>query len=138
MSIRTICNCRKLVNIPNYKEKAPCYYEKEITFSAAKIFSKKCFHKIPKEAGVYELSVSSKNNYRHYKSNVIYIGCSRNLRKRLGNYSGNKLKNGCLKKIISNNNVFLRFYLTENYILLEKKLLKNFKTIMASCQRLIV
>jgi len=33
LSVRTICNCRKLLNIPNYKEKSACYYEKDITFS---------------------------------------------------------------------------------------------------------
>ena len=33
LSVRTICNCRKLFNIPNYKEKSAYYYDKNITFS---------------------------------------------------------------------------------------------------------
>lgn len=90
-------------------------------------FSKKSFHKIPTEPGVYELSILSKINYRNQRCNAIYIGSSKNLRKRIGNYSGKKLKNGCLKTIIHNNDVYMRFCLTENYLLLEKKLLKNFK-----------
>ena len=33
LSVRTICNCRKLLHIPSYKEKFACYYGKEIIFS---------------------------------------------------------------------------------------------------------
>ena len=91
------------------------------------MLSKKRFNKIPTEAGVYELSLSSKIDYLNHKSNVIYIGSSNNLRRRIANYSSNKLRNVCLMKFIINNDIFLRLCLTENYILLEKKLLKKFK-----------
>lgn len=127
LSLRTICNCRKLVNIPNYKERDSYYYEKDIDFSSYIMLSKKYFSKIPAEPGIYELSASSKIDYLNYRSNVIYIGCSKNLRKRIAGYSGNKLKNSRLNKFINNYDVFLRFCLTENYILVEKRLLKNFK-----------
>ncbi len=33
LSVRTICNCRRLLNIPSYREKFTHYYEKDITFS---------------------------------------------------------------------------------------------------------
>jgi len=33
LSVRTICNCRKSLHIPSYKEKFACYYGKEIIFS---------------------------------------------------------------------------------------------------------
>ena len=127
LSVRTICNCRKLLNIHNYKERATHYYEKDITFSGYIMLSKNNFNKISHEAGVYELSISSKIGYPNYRSNVIYIGSSQNLRKRIANYSGNKLKNDCLKNFINNYDAFVRFCLTENHILVEKKLLKNFK-----------
>jgi len=91
------------------------------------MLSKNNFNKIPHEAGVYELSISSKIGYPNYRSNVIYIGCSQNLRKRIANYSGNKLKNDCLKNFINNYDVFVRFCLTENHTLIEKKFLKNFR-----------
>ena len=45
LSLRTICNCRKLLNIPNYREKA-AYYGKEVTFSDYILLSKKYFTKI--------------------------------------------------------------------------------------------
>ena len=88
---------------------------------------KKVFNKIPNEAGVYELSISSKIDYLNHRSNVVYIGSSKSLRKRISNYSGNKLKNNCLKNFIDNHDVFVRFCLTENHFLVEKKFLKNFK-----------
>ena len=125
LSLRTICNCRKLLNIPNYREKA-AYYGKEVTFSDYILLSKKYFTKIPTEAGVYELSISSKIDYPNCRSNVIYIGSSKNLRKRTANYTGNKLKNKRLRKFISNYDVFMRFYLTESYSLIERSLLKSF------------
>ncbi len=126
LSLRTICNCRKLINIPNYREKAG-YYGKDIIFNDYILLSKKYFKKIPNESGVYELSISLKIDYPHHKSNVIYIGSSKNLRKRTANYSGNKLKNVPLNNFINDHDVFIRFWLTENKILTEKRLLKNFK-----------
>ena len=75
------------------------------------------------------MSISSKIDYQNYNSAVIYIGSSKNLRKRLANYSGNKLKNVRLNNFTNNHDVFARFYLTENHILVEKKLLKGFKNI---------
>lgn len=124
LPLRTICNCRKLFNIPNYKEKG-VYYEKDITFSNYIHLSKKYFNKIPTETGVYELSISSRIDYPSHRSNVIYIGCSKNLRKRIANYSGNKLKNARLHEFINNYDVFVRFYFTESYLQVEKSLLKS-------------
>ena len=33
LSVRTICSCRKMLHIPNYKEKSACYYGKDTIFS---------------------------------------------------------------------------------------------------------
>jgi len=129
LSLRTICNCRKLLNIPNYKEKPPYYYGQDITFSDYIMLSKKYFNEIPSESGIYELSLSTKIGYPNHKSNVIYIGYSKNLRKRIASYSGNAIKNRPLKEFIDNHDVFVRFCLTENYNLLEKKFLRNFRNI---------
>ena len=135
LSLRTICNCRKLLNIPNYKEKDAYYYGKDIVFSEYIKLSKKYLNKIPTEAGVYEMSISLKIDYMNYRSNVIYIGASNNLRKRIINYLGNQLKNNRLNKFITNHDVFLRFCLAEDYILVEKRLLKFFKNIYGELPR---
>ena len=127
ISKRTICNCRKLLNIPNYRE-IDVYYDKDIMFSDYLPLSRKHFHRIPSEAGVYELSISSKIEYKNHKSNVIYIGSSKNLKKRIASYFGNIMKNCRLKKFINGNDVFVHIYLNENFITFEKKLLSNFKS----------
>lgn len=41
LSLRTICNCRNLFNIPSYRERETYSYEKDVTFSSYIIFSKK-------------------------------------------------------------------------------------------------
>ncbi|MFC1613100.1 hypothetical protein ACFL23_02090 [Patescibacteria group bacterium] len=119
LSIRTICNCRMLLNIPNYREKSVYYYGKDITFSDHMPLSRKHLKKIPTGVGVYELSISPRIDYPNQKSNVVYIGSSKNLRKRIANYLGTKLKNNRLNKFINNYSVSVRFYLTENHILTE-------------------
>ncbi|NQT65286.1 MAG: GIY-YIG nuclease family protein [FCB group bacterium] len=126
LSLRTICNCRKLLNIPNYKER-DVYYEKDITFNDYRLLAKKYLNKIPSEPGVYELSISSKINYMNRRSSVIYLGCSNNLRKRIANYLGNKIKNVHLNNFADKYDLSVRFFLTEKHKLVEKKLLKNFK-----------
>lgn len=129
LSLRTICNCRKLFNIPNYKGETPYYYGAGIIFSDYMMLSRKYFNKIPDEAGVYELSISSKIDYPNQKSNIIYIGYSKNLRKRIADYSGDRLKNSRLNNFINNYDVFMRFCLAENYSSVEKKLFINFKKV---------
>lgn len=127
ISVRTICNYRKLLNIPSYRERSIyCCYENDIAFSDYMMLSK-IKNKITEEAGVYELSISSKISYLNYHCNVIYVGSSKNLRKRLANYLGGKLKNRLLKKFINSQNVFVRFCLTGNHLQIEKKLLLYFK-----------
>ncbi len=127
LSVRTICYCRKLLNIPHYKGRAAHYYGRDIGFTDYLMLSEKGFSRIPDEAGVYELSVPSKIDYVKHKSSVFYIGCSRNLRKRIASYSGNGLKNKCLNEHIKSHDIFVRFFPTENYRALEKELFKNFK-----------
>jgi hypothetical protein len=127
LSLRTICNCRKLLNIPNYKERAAHYYGRDIAFSQYRKLSEKRFNRIPAEPGVYELSVSGKLDYERGKSNIIYIGSSRDLRKRIASYSGNGVVNGQLSRFLKKQEVFVRFCRTEHYRVREKELLKDFK-----------
>lgn len=134
LSIRTICNCRKSLNIPNWKETAG-YYEKGTTFGNHMTLLKKNLSKIPNVSGAYELSIPSKIDYPGYKSRVVYLGSSKNLRKRLADYTGSNLKNKRLSKFSSSHKLTLRFCSTEDYISTEKKLLRNFKNIHGELPR---
>ncbi len=61
------------------------------------------------------------------KRDVLYIGASKNIRKRLSNYSGSKTKNVRLKLYVNGFDLFVRYFLTKNYVQVEKELLKHFK-----------
>ncbi len=127
LSRRTICNCRKLLNIPNYKERAACYYGRDVAFGEYRTLSEKKFNRIPAEPGVYELSLAGKLDYARHKSDVIYIGSSRDLRKRIASYTGNGVKNGRLSEFLKQHEVYVRFCRTEQYRRLERELLNNFR-----------
>lgn len=130
LSVRAICECRKLLSIPNFREQCACYYPKGISFSKpiAMISSRQVgVNRIPAEPGVYELRLSSKIPYPQCSSHVIYIGSSKNLRRRTANYTGTVLKNKRIAGFLRNDNVCIRYHVTTDHIKLEKELLKNFK-----------
>ena len=127
ISVRTICECRKLLSIPNFRERSNCYYPNGISFSNLIAEFSKNINQIPAEQGVYELCLSSKMPYQVYSSNVIYIGCSMNLHRRIASYNEKVLKNKCIAEFIHNDNVSIRYHVTADYIELEKRLLGNFK-----------
>jgi len=126
LSLRTICNCRKLLNIPNFKQRQSDYYGKNLRFSHYVKLSRGQVNRIPCEAGVYELSVSEKVQYAKHSSNVLYIGCSKNLRKRMLTYSGS-VKNHRLRAYMNGSTLYVRFFLTEHFTRIENELLKQFK-----------
>lgn len=125
--LRSICYYRKLLNIPNYKYRILHYYGKNIRFSDYIKLSRGQFNRIPAEPGVYELSITKKVGYVKNYSEVLYIGSSKKIRKRLLNYSGNKTKNSRMRVYVNGSGLFVRYLLTENYIQVEKDLLKHFK-----------
>jgi hypothetical protein len=128
LSLRGICSCRKLLSIPNYKERASHYYGKNMRFVDYMALSEKRFHRIKEESGIYELSVPFKISYCKNRSNIVYIGSSKNLRKRIASYSSSRVKNSRLAGLINNHEVFVRFCYDERHVELEKRLLNNFRT----------
>jgi RNA polymerase sigma-54 factor len=130
LSLRGICACRKLLSIPNYKERSyPYYYGKNMRFSDYLALSERRFSRIKAEPGIYEFSVPFKISYAKNRSNIVYIGSSGNLRKRIASYSSSNVKNSRLAELITNQEVFVRFCCDERPVELEKRLLNNFRTI---------
>lgn len=127
LTVRTICNCRRLLNIPHHKERASHYYGRDVALSDHMVVSEKKFGKIPAEPGVYELSLDSKIDYPKHMSNVIYIGSSGNLCKRIATYSGRKVKNVHLSLLVGRGELFVRYVVSSEHRTLEKTLLKSFK-----------
>lgn len=128
LTVRSICNYRRLLNIPHHKERASHYYGRDVALSDHKVVSEKNFNKIPAEPGVYELSLDSKIDYPMHMSNVVYIGSSGNLRKRIATYSGRKLKNTRLSLLAVKGELLVRYVVSSEYRTLEKVLLKSFKS----------
>ena len=58
---------------------------------------------------------------------MIYIGSSKDLRRRTANYTGRSLKNKLIAEFLHNDNVCIGYHVTTDHIKLEKELLKNFK-----------
>jgi len=127
LSRRTICNCRKLLNIPNHKERRNGYYGKDAAFGQSQRLAGKKFSRLPDEPGVYELSLPWKLDYPKGRSEVIYLGCTRDLRKRIASYSGHGLKNRRLKEFLRQGQVLVRFCRAAHYRALERQLLSNFR-----------
>lgn len=126
-SVRTICECRKLLSIPNFRDRRACYHPKGISFSSPTTLHSKAFQRIPDEPGVYELRVSTKIHYSKCSSFVMYIGSSKNLRRRTASYVGTVLKNKRVAEFIRNDNLSIHHHVTHDHIRLEKELLKSFK-----------
>lgn len=127
LSVRTICNYRKHLKIPNYKERALDFYGKHIDFSNPISISKKKFSKLPCLSGVYELRLSKPIQYEINQSEVIYLGASSNLRKRISSYSGSSMKNDRLRELCEGKELFARYLTCTNYFNLENNLLANFR-----------
>lgn len=126
ISRRSICNYRKILGIPSYKQRLSHCYGKDIRFSDYIKLAKGQYNKIPFEPGVYELSSAKKIHYVNCLSSILYIGASKNIRKRLMSYCGTNGKNEVLKEFTKGSDIFVRYCLTENYLQLEKHLLRCF------------
>ncbi|MFA3781750.1 hypothetical protein ABRY23_01645 [Melioribacteraceae bacterium 4301-Me] len=127
LSLRSICYYRKSLNIPNYKYRISHYYGKNAQFSDYIKLYKGQYNRIPTESGVYELSISKKIKYLKNYSEVVYIGASKNIRKRVLSYSNLKTKNARLKMIVHDSTLFVRYILSNDYKNLEKCLLRHFR-----------
>lgn len=127
LSVRTICNCRKLLHIPNHTERRNGYYGKDAAFGQSLRLAGKKFSRLPAEPGVYELSLPWKLAYPKGCSEVLYLGCTRDLRRRIASYSGHGLKNRRLKEFLRQGQVLVRFCRAQHYQALERQLLSNFR-----------
>jgi len=127
LSARTICNCRKALGIPNSRKRSAAYYPEHISFGSYVALCSRQMRTIPTEAGIYELSASAPVSYPHGASQVIYIGASKNLRRRLASYDNGEIKNRRISDFAHSGKLSVRFQLTNRHLEVEKELLKAFK-----------
>ncbi len=125
LTVRTICNYRRSINIPAYnKINLTNPYRKY--FSRILPLHKKNLHIVPDKAGVYEISVINHIKYPKFSSEVIYYGRSNNLLIRIRNYLCTNIKNCTIKHYRNSQGIFLRYFATPVYVYVEKELLDSF------------
>ncbi|MBI3762367.1 MAG: hypothetical protein HY260_10970 [Chloroflexi bacterium] len=138
LSTRTICNCRKALGIPNFRERNAAYYPERISFGSSIALFSRQVRTIPAEAGIYELSASAQVSYLQGASQVIYIGASKNLRRRIASYGSGEIKNRRISDFAHSRGdmaqsahgrplLYVRFHLTRRHLEVEKELLTAFK-----------
>ena len=127
LPVRTICNCRKLLSIPNYRERNGSCYPAEISFSQRiPLFSKQSA-RIPREEGIYEISLATNIHYPGGNSPVIYIGASKDIHRRVSSYTGRVLKNKRIEHFLGENNAYIRYHISSRHMIIEKEMLMCFK-----------
>jgi hypothetical protein len=127
LSARTICNCRKALGIPNVRERSAAYYSEHVSFGSAIALLSRQMRIIPAEAGIYELSASAQVSYPHGASQVIYIGASKNLQRRIASYGSGAIKNRRISDFAHSGKLSVRFHLTNRHLEVEKELLTAFQ-----------
>lgn len=126
-SIRTVCEARRILRIPGYRERNGKGYEGNCLFSGSREFADRAEGGYPEAPGVYELSIGADIGYRYGRCDVIYLGASKCLRRRLANYQYGKVKNLPLFLIINGTAVKVRYFLTDDHAASERRMLANFR-----------
>jgi len=132
LSVRTICNYRNSVHIPAYN-KIDLSNPYSNYFSRSLPLHKKYLPSVPKEPGVYEISIRKHIKYPKFSSRVIYYGRSGNLLNRIRSYTYTSIKNSIIEQYgrfskgsLSGYKLFMRYFATPQYVQVEKELLEIF------------
>ena len=128
ISVVQIAQIRKKYFIPKKsKRKKRIPYVRFDEFFSSKIRLKKSSIKVFQNLqAVYELSIESSIDYSYNKSNVVYIGSSKNIYKRFIEYVNGKAHTSSMRDFFDKNEIYIRYIKTQNHMELEKTLLNEF------------
>jgi RNA polymerase sigma-54 factor len=140
VSRRTVTACRRDMRIPSS-------YTRNSNLTYPPRLARFSFHyplnvasvraNAPEAAGVYEISLAEVEvEYPLYSSGVVYIGSTRNLRKRLRGHLGPNSKNGDLRALLDSRRCSFRYILVRrNLRQAEKELCHSFSAAYGSLPR---
>ncbi len=140
VSRRTVSACRQGMRIPSS-------YTRNSSYTYPPRLARFSFHyplnvasvkaNAPQAAGVYEISLAEMEvNYPLCSSGVVYIGSTKNLRKRLRDHLGRNSKNGDLRALLDSHRCSFRYILVQrNLREAEKELCRSFSTAYGSLPR---
>ncbi len=127
ISRRTVSACRQDMRIPSsYTRNShytypprPAHFSCRYPLNVASVKAN-----APEVPGVYEISLAEGEiDYPLRSSEVVYIGSTRNIRKRLRDHLGPNSKNGDLKALLSNHRAVFRYIVKRGDVRAEEKLL---------------
>jgi hypothetical protein len=127
VSLRSVIHGRRLLNIPSRRQRLSMCYGSKTPFGPPVSLNEKRYSRIPAEPGVYELRLPAPVSYARGQSEAVYIGCSRDLRRRISSYSGKNQRNRQLQNLIQHKQVFVRVCPSPRYLALENELLAQFR-----------
>lgn len=127
VSNRSVCAARRKLRIPGYQRRNMKGYEGNCVFSGYRGLADRVEGGFPDAPGVYELSIGADVHYHAGRCDVIYLGASKCLRRRLANYACGRVRNSPLLLIINGNSVKVRYCLTDDYAVSERMMLANFR-----------
>lgn len=130
ISRRTICYIRNKYLIPKVQKKNDFYFylcDKKF-YGDKKILSKQNVSSLENNLnGIYELSSDKLKKYPFSQNNIIYIGSSKNLKKRLWTYTSENAHTKNIRDFIKENEeIYFRIIKTINYKEFEMKFMNAF------------
>lgn len=94
-------HCRKDMGIPSFKRRLSGYKYPPLSASFSMLYplvSEEVLRNAPESPGIYELRLRGREaEYPNGKTQVVYIGSTRNIRKRMREHLGKNSKNGHIK-----------------------------------------
>ncbi|MBU4492147.1 MAG: GIY-YIG nuclease family protein [Kiritimatiellae bacterium] len=112
-SRHSIAHCRKDMGIPPAKRRLSGYKYPPLSASFSMLYPlvlEDVLRNAPQNSGIYEFRVKGKEiEYLNGKTQVIYIGSTRNIKKRLREHLGKSSKNGHIRDFLKNHGCFFRF-----------------------------
>jgi len=113
LSRHSVGHCRKDMGIPSAKRRLSGYKYPPLAANFSMIHSltlEDVLKNAPQGAGVYEFRVKSKEiEYPNGKTPVVYIGSTKNIKKRLREHLGKNSKNGHIKGFLKKTGCCFRY-----------------------------
>ena len=133
---REVCYIRNKYFIPKSSSRHDVLFYKnyEPRFSKVKVLNKENLQSLIYNAsGIYELLSDELEEYPYSSSTTIYIGSSKNLKKRMNTYLNNNSHNILFDRYFqSNKKIYFRYIENEYYKFLEKRFLDSFFKLFGS------
>ena len=133
LSRHSICQCRRDMGIPPAKRRLSGYKYPPLSANFSMLYSlviEEVLRCAPENPGIYEFRLKGKEiEYPNGRTRVIYIGSTRNIKKRLREHLGKNGKNGHIRDFLKKGGCSFRYMqLSKDWKEEEKRLYNLFHT----------